>query len=124
RARAHRRVGQGVSEGSHESPPIPQFPDGFLWGVATSAYQIEGGVDLDGRGPSIWDVFCRRPGAIADGSDGSVAVEHRLRMRDDVALMAELGIPAYRFSIAWPRVQPDGAGRLSSSGLGFYHDLV
>ena len=113
-----------MSEGSHESPPIPQFPDGFLWGVATSAYQIEGGVDLDGRGPSIWDVFCRRPGAVADGSDGSVAVEHRLRMRDDVALMAELGVPAYRFSVAWPRVQPDGAGTLSPSGLGFYHDLV
>ncbi len=100
------------------------FPEDFLWGAATSAYQIEGGVHLDGRGPSIWDAFCRVPGAIADGSDGSVAVEHRTRMRDDVALMAELGLDAYRFSIAWPRVQPEGRGAVSDSGLGFYRDLV
>ncbi len=105
-------------------PPASAFPPGFLWGVATSSYQIEGGVHLDGRGPSIWDAFCRVPGAIADGSDGSVAVEHRTRMRDDVELMAELGIEAYRFSIAWPRVQPEGKGRASDSGLGFYRDLV
>ncbi|QGG94985.1 GH1 family beta-glucosidase [Actinomarinicola tropica] len=105
-------------------PPIPTFPDGFLWGAATSSYQIEGGVDLDGRGPSIWDTFARRPGAIADGTDGSVAVEHRTRMRDDVRLMAELGLGAYRFSIAWPRVQPEGKGAVSTSGLDFYRDLV
>jgi beta-glucosidase len=98
------------------------FPPGFLWGAATSAYQIEGGVDLDGRGPSIWDTFaaaghCR-------GDTGAVAADHRRRMREDVALMAELGVPAYRFSVAWPRVQPTGAGPASPSGLGFYGELV
>jgi beta-glucosidase len=105
-------------------PPADAFPPGFLWGVATSSYQIEGGVHLDGRGPSIWDTFCGIPGAIADGTDGAVAVEHRTRMRDDVALMSELGIGAYRFSVAWPRVQPDGKGKVSDKGLGFYRDLV
>lgn len=113
-----------MTSGAVGGDPIPTFPTGFLWGVATSSYQIEGGVDLDERGESIWDAFCRRPGAIADGSDGSVAVDHRNRMPDDVALMAELGIPAYRFSVAWPRVQPDGAGEVSSSGLDFYSQLV
>ncbi|MBK5222092.1 MAG: beta-glucosidase [Acidimicrobiia bacterium] len=100
------------------------FPEGFLWGAATSSYQIEGGVHLDGRGPSIWDTFCRVPGAIVDGSDGSVAVSHRSRMPHDVALMARLGIGAYRFSIAWPRVQPLGSGQVSASGLDFYSQLV
>lgn len=100
------------------------FPEGFLWGSATSSFQIEGGVDLDGRGPSIWDVFCATPGMVRGGDDGRVAIDHRRRMPDDVALMAELGLQAYRFSIAWPRVQPDGRGRVSASGLDFYRDLV
>jgi beta-glucosidase len=100
------------------------FPAGFLWGAATSAYQIEGGVDLDGRGPSIWDTFCATPGKVHDGEDGRVACDHRRRMRDDVALMVELGLRAYRFSIAWPRVQPAGAGAVSDSGLDFYRRLV
>jgi beta-glucosidase len=96
----------------------------FLWGAATSSYQIEGGVELDGRGPSIWDAFCAEPGRISDGSDGSVACDHRARMEQDVALMAELGINAYRFSVAWPRVQPSGQGPPSQPGLDFYRRLV
>ena len=104
--------------------PDGRFPPGFFWGAATSAYQIEGGVDLDGRSPSIWDTFCARPGAVDNGDDGSVACDHRRRMPDDVALMAELGLSAYRFSIAWPRVQPEGSGPVSQSGLDFYGRLI
>ena len=100
------------------------FPADFLWGLATSAYQIEGGVDLDGRGPSIWDTFCATPGKIRGGDDGRVAADHRRRMAEDVALLAEIGVGAYRFSIAWPRVQPDGRGPISASGLDFYSALV
>ena len=103
---------------------MSRFPARFLWGTATSAYQIEGGVDLDGRGPSIWDTFCATPGRVRDGADGSVAADHRHRWREDVALLARLGVGAYRFSVAWPRVQPDGAGAVSESGLDFYRGLV
>ena len=99
-----------------------RFPAGFVWGAATSAYQIEGGVDADGRGPSIWDTFAAA--GRARGDTGEVAADHRRRMADDVALLAELGLPAYRFSIAWPRVQPDGRGAPSASGLDFYRALV
>jgi beta-glucosidase len=101
-----------------------RFPPGFVWGAGTSAYQIEGGVDLDGRGPSIWDTFCARPGRVRDGTDGRVAADHRRRMTEDVALMAELGLDAYRFSVAWPRVQPAGAGPANQAGLDFYRSLV
>ena len=87
---------------------MPRFPDDFVWGVATSAYQIEGAVAEDGRGESVWDVFCRKPGAIRDGQTGDVAADHYHRWNIDVGLMAELGLSAYRFSIAWPRVQPLG----------------
>ena len=97
---------------------------GFLWGVATSSYQIEGGVDLDGRGSSIWDTFCATPGTIRGGDDGRVAADHRRRMTEDVALLDELGVGAYRFSIAWPRVQPGGGGAISERGLDFYRSLV
>lgn len=97
---------------------------GFLWGVATSAYQIEGGVDMDGRGPSIWDAFCATPGRVRGGDDGRVAADHRRRMAEDVALLGELGMGAYRFSVAWPRVQPDGRGAMSERGLDFYRSLV
>ena len=100
------------------------FPDGFLWGTATSAFQIEGGADRDGRGPSIWDTFCATPGRIRDGSDARTATDHRERMRADVELLAALGVDAYRFSIAWPRVQPLGRGRVSHPGLDFYRALV
>lgn len=90
--------------------PLPQFPEGFCWGVATAAYQIEGAVTAGGRGPSVWDTFCQRPGAIRDGSSAAVATDSYHRWEQDVALLAALGIMHYRFSVAWPRVQPDGKG--------------
>jgi beta-glucosidase len=106
-------------------PGVPlTFPAGFVWGVATSAYQVEGGVDLDSRGPSIWDTFSAIPGAVRGGDDGRVAADHRRRMVDDVALIGELGVGAYRFSVAWPRVQPSGRGAVSEAGLDFYRKLV
>src|SRR5690348_763376 len=101
-----------------------RFPDGFRWGAATASYQIEGAVDADGRGPSIWDTFCRVPGAIADGTSGDVVCDHYHRYRDDVALMAQLGLQDYRFSVAWPRVQPTGTGPVNPAGLDFYSRLV
>jgi beta-glucosidase len=103
---------------------MPDFPAHFEWGVATSAYQIEGAVTEDGRGYSIWDTFCRKPGAIRDGHTGDVATDHYHRWREDIALMAGLGLTAYRFSIAWPRVQPAGSGRANEAGLDFYDRLT
>jgi beta-glucosidase len=100
------------------------FPDDFVWGAATSSYQIEGGIHQDERGPSIWDVFCDQPGRVRNGDNGAVAIDHRNRMHEDVALMAELGLKAYRFSVAWSRVQPMGRGDVSKSGLDFYSSLV
>ena len=104
--------------------PMPPFPAGFQWGVATAAYQIEGAVAEDGRGESVWDTFCRRPGAVRDGHTGDVACDHYHRWPQDVALMADLGITAYRFSIAWPRVQPGGTGQANAAGLDFYDRLT
>jgi beta-glucosidase len=101
-----------------------RFPEGFVWGAATSAYQIEGAVRDDGRGPSIWDTFSRTPGKVFAGHTGDVACDHYHRYRDDVALMADLGLRAYRFSVAWPRVQPDGTGPVNPRGLDFYDRLV
>ncbi|MBC7221424.1 beta-glucosidase [Candidatus Bipolaricaulota bacterium] len=101
-----------------------KFPEGFLWGAATSAYQIEGAWNEDGKGPSIWDTFAHIPGKIRDGSTGDVACDHYHRWREDVALMKELGLKAYRFSISWPRVIPSGKGPLNSKGLDFYDRLV
>ncbi|MFI6933311.1 GH1 family beta-glucosidase [Streptomyces sp. NPDC050287] len=100
------------------------FPPGFLWGAATSAYQIEGAVREDGRAPSIWDTFSHTPGKTAGGDTGDIAVDHYHRYRDDVALMADLGLSAYRFSISWPRVQPAGRGPAVQKGLDFYRRLV
>jgi len=100
------------------------FPDGFLWGVATSAQQIEGGTQEDGRGESIWDRFAASPGRIADGSDARVACDHYHRWREDIGLMKWLGIGAYRFSIAWPRVLPAGRGAINPAGLDFYDILI
>ena len=104
--------------------PFIQFPDGFTWGAATSSFQIEGAPTLDGKGPSIWDVFCRREGAIKDGSNGDVACDHIRLMEEDVALMSDLGLDAYRFSISWPRVIPDGDGAVNPQGLDTYDRLV
>lgn len=100
------------------------FTDEFAWGVATASYQIEGSPKEAGGGETVWDMFCRKPGATADGSNGDVACDHYLRYRDDVALMAELGVPNYRFSLSWPRVIPDGTGGVSEDGLAFYDRLV
>ncbi|GAA4981734.1 GH1 family beta-glucosidase [Actinopolymorpha pittospori] len=96
----------------------------FLWGVATSSYQIEGAVAEDGRSPSIWDTFSATPGTVLRGATGAVACDHYHRMPEDVALMAELGIDVYRFSIAWPRVQPGGSGPVNPAGIAFYDRLV
>jgi beta-glucosidase len=93
-------------------------------GVATSAYQIEGAVDRDGRGLSIWDTFTARPGTIKNGDTGDRAAAHYEKVDEDVELLAWLGIDLYRFSIAWPRIQPDGEGRPNPAGLGFYDRLV
>ncbi|MGW3957517.1 GH1 family beta-glucosidase [Streptomyces sp. NPDC004752] len=101
-----------------------RFPPAFLWGAATSAYQIEGAVREDGRTPSIWDTFSHTPGRTAGGDTGDIAVDHYHRYRGDVALMAGLGLNAYRFSISWPRVQPTGRGPAVQAGLDFYRRLV
>ncbi|MGH2651117.1 MAG: family 1 glycosylhydrolase, partial [Actinomycetota bacterium] len=106
------------------SRPIDPFPQGFLWGVATSAYQVEGAVGEDGRGPSIWDTFCRMPGTIRHGDTGDVACDQYRRYEEDVALMADLGVGAYRFSVAWPRIQPQGRGAPNQPGLDHYRRLV
>jgi beta-glucosidase len=100
------------------------FPKGFLWGAATSAYQIEGAADVDGRGESIWDRFCRTPGKVEQGATGDVACDHYRRWRADVGLMRDLGLKAYRFSISWPRVLPQGRGTINEKGLDFYSRLV
>ncbi|MGI5205914.1 GH1 family beta-glucosidase [Spirillospora sp. CA-108201] len=100
------------------------LPENFRWGVATAAYQIEGAVEEDGRGPSTWDTFSHTPGRTRDGHTGDVACDHYHRWPEDVALMAGLGVDAYRFSIAWPRVQPSGSGAVNAKGLDFYDRLV
>lgn len=101
-----------------------RFDPGFVWGVATSAYQIEGATKEDGRGPSIWDTFSARPGHVYRGHTGDVAVDHYHRWPQDVALLRDLGLEAYRFSIAWPRIQPEGRGAVEARGLAFYDRLV
>jgi len=100
------------------------FPKDFAWGAAAASYQVEGGVSEDGRGLSIWDVFSHTPGKTFSGHTGDVACDHYHRCREDVALMRELGLRAYRFSVAWPRVLPDGTGKPSDKGLDFYDRLV
>jgi beta-glucosidase len=101
-----------------------RFPPGFIWGVATSAFQIEGAARTDGKGPSIWDEFCRVPGAIADGSNGDTACDHYHRLDSDLDLIADIGVKAYRFSISWPRIQPLGSGPHNPAGIAFYDRLV
>lgn len=100
------------------------WPQGFLWGVSTSAYQIEGATEADGRGPSIWDEWAKVPGRMRDGETGDPASGHYLRWAEDVALLRDLGARAYRFSIAWPRVQPLGRGAVNEPGLAFYDRLT
>src|SRR6266852_5161912 len=101
-----------------------RFPDHFYWGAATAAYQIEGAVNEDGRGESIWDRFCATPGNVHNNESGAVADDHYHRYREDVQLMQELELNAYRFSIAWPRILPAGRGQVNIAGLDFYDRLV
>ncbi|MGH6737808.1 MAG: GH1 family beta-glucosidase [Bradyrhizobium sp.] len=118
-------AGRGADAGAAvDAARGTSFPAGFLWGVATSAYQIEGAVGADGRGPSIWDRFAQMSGTIADRSNGDVACDHYHRYKGDVRLMKALGVKAYRFSIAWPRVFPEGSGAPNPKGLDFYNRLL
>ncbi len=103
---------------------MSSFPTDFLWGAASAAYQVEGAWNADGKGLSVWDVFTRIPGKTFKGSNGDVAVDHYRRFADDIALMAEMGLRAYRFSVSWPRVYPRGRGELNAAGLHFYIRLV
>ena len=103
---------------------MTQFPQGFFWGSATSSYQIEGAAFEDGKGLSIWDMMCRKPGKVFEGHTGEVACDHYHRFREDVAMMKQIGLQAYRFSIAWPRVLPNGTGEVNPAGLDFYDRLV
>ena len=100
------------------------FPPRFIWGTATSSYQIEGAWREGGRGLSIWDAFSHTPGKTAGGDTGDIACDHYHRFREDVALMAQIGVKAYRFSIAWPRLQPAGYGPANREGISFYSDLI
>ncbi|MBV9280166.1 MAG: beta-glucosidase, partial [Chloroflexi bacterium] len=100
------------------------FPEDFVWGAATASYQIEGAVHEDGRGESIWDRFCTMPGKVRNGESGAIACDHYHRFADDVALMRALGLDAYRFSVAWPRILPEGRGTVNPKGLDFYDRLV
>jgi beta-glucosidase len=105
---------------SNEPDITRPFPPGFVWGTATASYQIEGAVTADGRGPSIWDTFSHTPGTVWNGDTGDIACDHYHRMDEDLDLLAELDVSAYRFSIAWPRVQPTGSGAVNQKGLDFY----
>ena len=104
--------------------PSFEFPENFLWGCATAAYQIEGSPLADGAGPSIWQRFTHTPGMTVDGDTGDVACDHYRRWHGDIALMKQLGLNAYRFSISWSRVFPEGRGRVNPKGLDFYSRLV
>src|SRR5919202_19197 len=103
---------------------LPNFPEGFLWGTATASYQVEGAVDEDGRGTSILDTFSHSPAKVYRGDTGDIACDHYHRVEEDLDLMSSLGLQAYRFSVAWPRVQPEGSGPVNHKGLDFYRRLV
>src|SRR5262249_2825491 len=117
-------IGPCLPHPLQEEAMIMQFPDGFLWGTATAAYQIEGAHNADGKGPSIWDTFSHIPGKIFQEQNGDVACDHYHRYREDVAIMADLGLNAYRFSVGWARVLPQGTGAPIQRGLDFYNRLV
>ncbi len=103
---------------------LDNFPKNFLWGASSAAYQIEGAADEDGKGPSIWDKYAHQPGNTYKGTTGDVAVDHYHRYQEDVALMKKMGLKAYRFSVAWSRVIPDGEGKVNPKGIAFYHHLI
>ncbi|HEY0088580.1 MAG TPA: family 1 glycosylhydrolase, partial [Candidatus Lokiarchaeia archaeon] len=101
-----------------------RFPDKFIWGAATSSYQIEGAWNENGKGESVWDALCHKPGIIKNGDTGDGACDHYHRYKEDIKLMKEMGLNAYRFSISWPRIFPKGKGELNSKGIKFYDDLI
>lgn len=101
-----------------------QFPKDFRWGAAAASYQIEGAAYEDGKGLSVWDVFSNKPGAIYNNHNGDIACDHYHRFKEDVALMKQIGLKAYRFSISWPRVMPNGTGEVNEKGLAFYDALI
>ncbi|HMH12870.1 MAG TPA: GH1 family beta-glucosidase [Edaphobacter sp.] len=114
-----------LADEPHATPPAPRhFPQGFLWGSATASYQVEGAVKEDGRGPSIWDTFSHTAGKTNNGDTGDVANDHYHRYKEDVQLMKALGLKTYRFSVAWPRIFPQGTGTPNPKGLDFYNRLV
>src|SRR5215218_5877077 len=113
-----------AAQAASERPAPASFPKDFVWGTATSSYQIEGAVNEDGRGRSIWDTFAHTPGKIEDGTTGDRANEHYVRYKEDIGLIRDLGAKAYRFSIAWPRVFPEGTGKPNPKGLDFYNRLL
>lgn len=117
-------TGSKLLKESDDSFPKARFPERFRWGTATSAYQIEGATQIDGRGPSIWDTFVRLPGKIRDGTNADIADDHYRLYKEDVALMKGLGVTTYRFSIAWPRLFPEGRGAPNPKGLAFYQRLI
>lgn len=100
------------------------FPSNFLWGSASAAYQVEGAWNEDGKGPSVWDIYTEIPGKTYKGTSGKIAVDHYHRYKEDVALMAEMGLGAYRFSVSWPRIYPEGTGEVNEAGLQFYDNLI
>ncbi|MFI6446232.1 GH1 family beta-glucosidase [Kitasatospora sp. NPDC050543] len=120
----HTRTPATTAPTPETTPARPAFPPGFAWGAATAAYQVEGAVTEGGRGPSIWDTFSHTPGRVAGGDTGDTAVDHYHRFREDVRLMADLGLTSYRFSISWPRIQPTGRGPATERGLDFYRALT
>ncbi|MCA1688516.1 MAG: family 1 glycosylhydrolase, partial [Actinobacteria bacterium] len=103
---------------------MARFPEGFLWGTATASYQVEGAVDEDERGPSIWDTFSHTPGKVYRGDTGDIACDQYHRLEEDLEIMSEIGIKAYRFSVAWPRIQPEGSRPANRKDLDYYRRLV
>ena len=112
-----------IVDATAASPLKREFPSGFYWGTGTSSYQIEGAWNEDGKGPSIWDTYAHTPGNIKNGDTGDVANDHYHRYKEDVALMKDFGANAYRFSISWPRIIPDGNGAVNQKGIDFYQRL-
>ena len=118
------RAALGADPPAGESPQPETFPPGFLWGAATAAYQVEGAAREDGRGESIWDRFARTPGRVVNGDTGDVACDSYHRYPEDIALLKQLGLGSYRFSVAWPRIQPNGRGAVNARGLDYYRRLA
>ena len=100
------------------------YPTDFLWGASTASYQIEGAWNEDGKGLSVWDIFCEKQGAVKNGENGHIACDHYHRYKDDVALMKKLGLKAYRFSVSWSRIMPNGTGEINKKGIQFYNNLI